>query len=306
MHGWVTGLVRHQLLRSQFRRLLLGCSLLLGGLSLWAPLAQAQSSACLGEAKPGVPRLVVAVVPQLPPTEILKRWSPALQEIGRKTGLCFELQISPTIPTFEQAFLKGTPDLAFMNPYHQVMAKKAQGYLPLLADEKLLTGLLVVQKDSPIHSLKELSGKTIGFPAPNSFAASLLIRGLLEEQKVAFTPSYVKTHSNVFRGVAIGDLAAGGGVNNTLTREPDGVRLALRVLYETPGFRAHPLSAHPRVSPAVREAVQAAFLALSGDEHGRELLNQIQIPRPALADYQKDYAPLERLGLDRLVVVSAQ
>lgn len=137
-----------------------------------------------------------------------------------------------------------------MNPYHQVMVR--QRYQPLVGDgATLLRGILAVRRDSPITSLQQLNGAMIAFPSPNAFAASLLIRAHLRQQGVAFTPVYLKTHSNVYRAVAIDQVGAGGGVNNTLQREPVELRERLRVLFTTPGYPAHPFSARRGLDSAL-------------------------------------------------------
>ena len=102
--------------------------------------------------------------------------------------------------------------------------------------------------------------------------------------------------------VASGRMAAGGGIAQTLAQERDEVRDALRVLMETPGAAPHPISAHPRVPEAVRRAVGGALLNMARDPAGRELLRDIQMPDPVVADQRRDYAPLADIRLERYVV----
>ena len=125
---------------------------------------------------------------------------------------------------------------------------------------------------------------------------------LAEREKIQFTPVYVNTHSNTYRHVAIGLEAAGGGIRQTLTEEPEALRETLRVLLETPGVPAHPLSAHPRVPDAVRQAVAHAFMRMADDAQGQLMLKNVQMAAPTLADYARDYQMLERYGLDKYVV----
>lgn len=248
---------------------------------------------------------ILAVVPQFTTSEIHRNWTPIVEKLSRATGRHFEIRIYPSIPKFEAAFLNGEIDLAFMNPYHAVMAKQAQGYIPLVRDgANLLSGILVVRRDSPIKSIKELNGKELVFPAPNAFGASLYMRALLAEQeKISITPHYIKTHSNVYRHVIMGEAAAGGGVNNTLKREPPEVQAQLRVLFETPGVPSHPLVAHPRVQEGVRQAVTNTLLEMGNDPVGQKLLAEMQIPKPVKADYARDYQALEKLKLEKYVVI---
>ena len=150
---------------------------------LWGMVSASVSAACLGDAKAA---------------RIYGSWSPLLQRVGTASGLCFELRVAASIPEFEQKLLQGEPAFAFVNPYHAVLAHKKQRYAPLLSDgEEMLKGILVVRQDSPIRQLQELQGKTLAFPAPNAFAATLLIRAELTKKKIDTQTQFVKTHTHV-------------------------------------------------------------------------------------------------------------
>jgi phosphonate transport system substrate-binding protein len=264
-------------------------------LALLCAGAQAQTSAPL--------KYTFSVVPQFTAIELHKDWSPLLARLSKDTGLTLELKIAQSIPAFEASFLKGEPDFVYMNPYHAVMARKAQAYVPLLRDSKPLTGVLVVRKDSSIKTLKDLNGQKIAFPAPNAFGASLYMRALLaEEYAIAFETSYVKTHPNVYRHVIRKEAVAGGTVNAALNDEPPEVRDQLQVLFQTPAVAPHPVAAHPRVPAAALNAFSQAFMALAQDEAGRALLKDIRLTTPVSANYQTDYRPLEKLRIEKYLV----
>ena len=249
------------------------------------------------------PKYSFSVVPQYSAIELHKDWAPLLARLSKDTGFAMELKITTSIPLFEASFLKGEPDFAYMNPYHAVMAKKAQAYVPLLRDSKPLTGVLVVRKDSPYKTLKDLNGQKIAFPAPNAFGASLYMRALLtEEAAIHFEPSYVKTHSNVFRHVIRKEAAAGGSVNAALNDELPEVRELLQILYQTPPVASHPVVAHPRVPVAAQKALAQSFLALTQDAEGRALLKDIRTPTPVASSYQTDYLALEKLNIQKYLV----
>lgn len=248
----------------------------------------------------------LAVVPQHTPEITHRYWAPFARRLGQETGHTIQLRVYRTFDEFETDFLNGVPELIYLNPYHQLTAYKAQKYLPLVRDgSQLLAGVLVVPQDSPVKSIRDLHGRELGFPDPNAFAASIYMRALLtEKERIRFIPRFYSSHGNVYRHVIVGDVAAGGGVNTTLARERPETRAALRVLYETPGTAPHPLSVHPRVTPADREALVRAILRLGRNDDGRELLKNIQIPQPVRADYRRDYVPLEKLRLHRYTVVT--
>jgi phosphonate transport system substrate-binding protein len=245
----------------------------------------------------------LAVVPQYTTVDIGQRWTPLLDRIARETGVRFRIRTSGDIPTFENEFQHGIPDFVFLNPYHMIMATKAQGYVPLVRSRRGLAGILVVGRNSPVTRVTDLDGATIAFPAPNAFGASLYMRALLSErEKLLYDVKYVGTHQNAYRHVIFGDTQAGGGVESTLESEPSGVREQLRVLYRTPETSSHPLAVHPRVPKAVSQAVVAALQRMGRDAAGRKLLVQVGLEDAVAASYDQDYAPLEKLNLERYVV----
>ncbi|MCP5267371.1 MAG: phosphate/phosphite/phosphonate ABC transporter substrate-binding protein [Burkholderiaceae bacterium] len=277
------------------RRLAVGLSAgaaLLAGLGHWSPARAASSRAPL--------RLLV--VPQFPATVIQGAWSPLIEAVGSLAGQAIELQYAPSIPEFETRFLAGEPDLVFLNPYHMVQARRSAGYRPLVRDgSRLLRGILVAQNDGPIGSVRDLDGHHVAFPAPNAFGASLYMRALLaENEHIDIVPEYVRTHANAYLHVLLGRAAAAGGIRATLGREQPSVRDRLRVIYETPGAQPHPLAAHPRVPAEIASRIATALVDIG--KHRPDLLRPTTLNRPVAADYENDYAPLEKLGLERYVV----
>jgi phosphonate transport system substrate-binding protein len=243
------------------------------------------------------------VVPQFEQRKLFTIWRPILDELERRTDLYFHLVGSPKIPAFEKKYMAGVYDFAYMNPYHILKAHDIQGYIPLVRDGgRMLKGILVVRKDSPIERLQDLSGKQIAFPSPNALGASLLMRADLNRlHDIRFVPRYVQTHSSVYLHVATGLSDAGGGVVSTLRAQKPEVQRRLRVLYETRPMSPHPVSAHPRVPLADREAVRQAFLAMAKTPSGAALLEKIPM-RQAIAASMDDYSPMSTWGLDAFYV----
>lgn len=270
----------------------------------WIGLLTAVVSACAAAAPL---TYVLAVVPQMPVAEIDRLWKPIAAHLSKDIGIKIELHSYPSIPQFESAFLAGMPDFVYLNPYHQVMAARAQGYMPLVRDgSALLTGVLVVRRDGPIHTLQDLNDKAVSFPAPLAFGASLYMRGLLGElYRLNITPNYVGNHTNVIRAVLAGEAVAGGVANSMLKHEsaqlPESpqFREQLRVIYETPAVAPHPLSAHPRVPQAVRDRLMKSMLEMARNAEGAKLLEAIMMPQPIKADYARDYARLEQINLKK-------
>lgn len=247
--------------------------------------------------------LTIGIVPQFEIRHTRKIWNPIIAELEKATGYKIKLIGSPTIPDFEREFMAGRFDLAYMNPYHILLAEKKQGYIPLVRDiSRQLHGILVVRRDSNIKSVKELNGKKIAFPAPNSLGASLLMRADLKNNfNIDFNPIYVKTHSSVYLNVVVKQTAAGGGVQKTLDHQRENVRGALRILHRTPNVAPHPLAAHPRVPAKVRKKIISALLKLANNPTGKSLLKKIPIKKIGRASI-KDYYPLKKFNLDKFYI----
>lgn len=242
-----------------------------------------------------------SVVPQQDAIVIQRNWAPFLKALSLRTSMQFKLIIASSIPDFEIDVLQGRADFAYMNPYHAILAKHKKGYEPLIRNgAKELQGILVVRHDSAITNISQLDGKEVVFPSPNAFGASLFMRALLHSKGgINIIPRYVDTHANVYRNVLYNKAPAGGGVNKTLQQEHTNMQAKLRVLFKTPGSAPHPLSVHPRVPDVLAQRVQQAILDMWNDKREHGLLDKVQLSAPVIADYQRDYAPLEKLGLEK-------
>jgi len=239
------------------------------------------------------------VVPQFEPRRLQAIWEPILNEVEQRSGVPLKLRMAPSIPAFEKAFAAGEYDFAYMNPYHLIIANRLQGYVPLVRDTGAwLYGVIVVRRDSPIQSVEELDGQVVAFPAPNALGAALILRAeFATTYGIKVRPQYVKSHTSVYLNVALGQAAAGGGVQKTLAQQPPDLRDMLRILHATTQMAPHPVAAHPRVDPWDVAAVKKTFLELEKDPQGRELL--LHVPIQSIGEAaMADYAPLLAMGLD--------
>lgn len=243
----------------------------------------------------------LSIVPQYTPIFIHRNWQPFVERLEKDTGIKFQIKVYATFQKFLSSLERGEPDFTYLAPYHLVVARKAQGYEPLIrSGSHELIGIIVVPKQSTLKSAKDLDGKTITFPSPNAFAASLYMRAWLHKKTgINFTSEYAGTHDNVYRQVAYGLVDAGGGVNSTLSNQPDNLKNNLRVLYKLPAVAPHPLAAHPRVSNEIRHKIINSILNMTKDKAGKALLAALHFSQPKITNYKRDYYPLESLDLEK-------
>jgi phosphonate transport system substrate-binding protein len=245
----------------------------------------------------------VGVVPQFSAKRILSIWAPILEELERKTGYKFQIVGISTIPEFEKEYEKGTFDMAYMNPYHSLVANKTQGYEAVLRDgSKFLFGVLAVKKEDSIQAISELNGAKISFPSPNALGASLLMRTELKTmQNIDITPVYVNTHTDCYLSVLEGKTRAGGGVVGTFNELSDDIKNQLRIFYTTQKTPPHPIVMHPRVDKIMQQKIIGALLAMSQNEKTKALFAKIPIEN-LVETNQAEYKVLEALGMGAFYV----
>ncbi|MES9905788.1 MAG: phosphate/phosphite/phosphonate ABC transporter substrate-binding protein [Sedimenticola sp.] len=221
--------------------------------------------------------LTFGIVPQQAATKLAKLWGPIIRHISDKTGYPIQFRTAPNIPEFERRLGKGKYDLSYMNPYHYVTFNKSSGYRAFAKQkDKKIVGILVTNKIDPVESLRELQGKTLVFPSPAAFAASILPRAFLRKEGIHFQPKYVSSHDSVYQNVSRGFFPAGGGIVRTLKNNPTDIQGKLAILWKSPGYTPHAFAAHPRVPQAVIERIREAMINMGRSTEGKKLLAAIK------------------------------
>jgi len=237
----------------------------------------------------------VAIIPQAPPVAMFERWGPLLARLSARTGVPLRAKLYEDMGAFERDLLAGQPDLLFAHPVMTVAAHKAQGYVPLVRDERSLIGWLFVRRDSPYRTVADLVGKRIAFVGDKSFCTSVVTRALVELHgaPVALDRSHAGSTRNTLRAVILGKADAGVSLDVALEDEPGEMRDLIRPVLTTAPHAPHPIAAHPRVPAEVRQRIAAAVLEMARSESDRRLLATVRLSRPVLADYDRDYRGLE-------------
>lgn len=213
----------------------------------------------------GAKVLTFGVVPQQSSMEMIKEWQPIAGYLEKATGEKIILKVERSIPEFEKALYSGEYDIAYMSPYHYVVAHKREGYRALIRDEKNLAGIVVARKTDGINDISMLKGKQFLFPSPDAFAATLLVKyELLKKYGIDIDKEkkcrYVNSHDSVYKGIArrIGD--AGGGIERTFNNLADKeTKKSLVVLYKTKAYPSHPFAFHPSMSYDLKEKMAKAI-----------------------------------------------
>ncbi|MBE95303.1 MAG: phosphate ABC transporter substrate-binding protein [Marinobacter sp.] len=220
--------------------------------------------------------LTFGIVPQQASEKLARDWVPLMGLLSNAVGQQIRFATAPNIPEFERRLSLGTYDIAYMNPYHFITVGQEAGYRALVRQKNhQLRGIIVVSSDLRFESVSELAEHSIAFPAPMAFAATLITRSHLNTQAPGYKTTFVNSHDSVYRGVADGLFAAGGGIVRTLQDLDPDIQSKLEVLWLSPGYTSHAIATHPRVSDEARSQLVSAFLAVGDSESGRSLLSAI-------------------------------
>ena len=215
--------------------------------------------------------ITLGVVPQQSPLKLSKKWLKITDYLYKETGIKVLFKTERSIPTFEKELYLGNYDIAYMNPYHFIVANKKQNYQAFTRADKNIEGILL-GKDKNVEFTKEnLAGKTFLFPAPNAFAATLLTKfelrtnygiDLDKEAKVL----YVNSHDSVYKGISRDIGYIGGGIIRTFNNFLDSNdKDKINIIYKTKAYPSHPIAAHPRLDKSVVKKIQDAFLNMPED-----------------------------------------
>jgi phosphonate transport system substrate-binding protein len=220
--------------------------------------------------------LTFGVIPQQASEKLAKDWVPLMALLSDAVGQPIRFATAPDIPEFERRLSQGAYDIAYMNPYHFIAISEGGGYQALVRQkDHKLRGIIVVSRDLRFESVDELAGESIAFPAPMAFAATLVTRSHLNTHAPGYRPRFVNSHDSVYRGVADGLFAAGGGIVRTLREVSPDIQAKLEVLWLSPGYTSHPIATHTRVPEELRGQLANAFLTLTDNEPGQNLLEAL-------------------------------
>ena len=246
----------------------------------------------------GARDILFGVVPQQSPLLLSKKWLPIAKELSKATGYNVIFNTEASIPLFEKALYSGKYDIAYMNPYHYVVAHKQAGFEAFVRSQKNIQGIIVAPLGKTMEDLKNSKEEAFLFPAPMAFAATLLVKYELKKKfgieiQKQFTTRYVNSHDSVYKGVARGIGSYGGGIVRTYKNlEDTQTKQNIQIINHTQLYPSHPIALKKRLPAQVQTKIQEALLHLSP-----ELLQTLNI-KELIQVSNKDYESVKELAIE--------
>lgn len=88
-------------------------------------------------------KYTLGIVPQQSPLKLFKAWKPIADHLSKATGHEIVFKTERSIAEFEKVLYSGGYDMAYVNPYHFVVAHRTQNYQAVVRDGKVIRGVLV-------------------------------------------------------------------------------------------------------------------------------------------------------------------
>lgn len=247
------------------------------------------------------PEYVFAVHPLHNPARLFAVYGPILDRIRTECpDLRIRLEASKDYHTFEEKLDGRRVHFALPNPY-QTIRCQAAGYriFGKMGDDHNFRGIILVRRDSGIDSIRDLKGRSIGYPAPTALAATLMPQYFLQTHGLDVARDtrsvYVGTQESVIMNVYLKLTDAGATWPVPwlkFVEEHPREAGALVIKWQTGTLPNNGLVVRDDVPEAVARSVERILFSLHQDPEGRRMLSRIPLSRFEPAD-AGTYAPVQ-------------
>jgi len=233
----------------------------------------------------------VAVGAMISPKETLAYYRRLLDYIGEKLGRKVQLIQRKTYDEINEIFGKGLIDLAFICSGPYATGKERYGFeilaTPQVRDSHFYHSYLIVNSESPYHSLEELQGKVFAFTDPDSNSGRLVplywLSQMNQRPETFFEKTiYTYSHDNSILAVGRG-LVDGAAVDSLIweyyQQNKPSFTAKTRVIKKSEPYGIPPLVASKNLRPATKEQIREIVFFMHREPKGREILKELMIDR---------------------------
>jgi len=222
--------------------------------------------------------LKLGVHPYLSASDLVKRFNPLAEYLGRKLKQPVTIEVANTYDTHIQKIGQGALDIAFMGPASYVILTSQYGKRPIVAafatrEGKVFHGHIMTRKNSPITSLRQLKGTHFVFGDRDSTMSHFVPRWMLLKSGIDVkdfsNATFVANHDNISLGILAGTFDAGAVKEEIFLKyEPQG----LRSLARSPAIADHVFVVREGLPAKTVQSIRQALLGITKTEEGRRIL----------------------------------
>ncbi len=248
--------------------------------------------------------LKVSAIPDESPTELLRKFKPLGEYLGRELGMKIDWMPVNDYPAVVEGLAGRKVDLAWLGGFTFVQARLRTGNaIPIaqrVEDEKFIS-YYIVPAASPAKSLRDLKGRTFAFGSPSSTSGHLMPRFFLLKEGINPDKDFARiafsgAHDATVAFVASGRAEAGAlnsSVFERLMEKGDANARAVRILAKTPPYYDYNWTVRGDLDPAVVKKLTEAFLKLDPANPGHKEILDLQRASRFIATRPENYKGIE-------------
>jgi phosphate/phosphite/phosphonate ABC transporter binding protein len=253
------------------------------------------------------PVLHVAVAAMISPETTSVYYEELMKLIAEKMGRRAVFSQRKTYAEVNELVRKKEVDLAFVcsGPYTQ--GKKEFGMellaVPVSNGKTVYHSYIIVNRTSPISSMKDLRDRKFAFTDPQSNTGCLVPTYMLsrmgETPKSFFSDYfYTNSHDNSIKAVA-SNQTDGAAVDSLIWEFMNKIDPALtsrtKIIEKSPPYGIPPIVVNPALDPETKKRLKNILLTLHEDRKAAPLLEKIQIDR-FVEGNDKNYDTVRSMG----------
>lgn len=223
------------------------------------------------------------VLPASPARVAITQLASLRTDLEEELGRPVLLLTAPSLEEFNRRTLEGAYDLVYTCNACYFRAREEAGYEVIAMGRPTFHGVLMVPEESPIRTLEDLRGKTVGGYGRHSLAGYIFVREKLLELGIydEVTFRHFDMAERIANGVMQGSLDAGifSEDNMPPNRLYDLMQMELREIDRSIEIPNWPWAVHPDVDPSSVAAIERALL-----RQNPELLEQLRLEEITLVD----------------------
>ncbi len=199
-------------------------------------------------------------------------WNPILLYVSRKSGVPLELRLNRT--SRENTAIAETGVYHFLYTNHFFTPERDRLGFKVIARPAGpgIRAQIVVNKESPIQSLRDLEGKEVAFPTPDGFTGYWLPMDALLRSKVNVKSVFSGNQEASFSQVRIDKVSAAGVNSVALETYARRENYEYRVLWTSELYGDLCIMANPKVPADRIAAVRSVLIDMVRDPEGRKVL----------------------------------
>lgn len=240
-------------------------------------------------AKPDDPQqkpLYIGFIPQGNAVFMVRKWQPLADYLSKELGMSVEMVFRSSYREIITALSKGEMDICLTGAFMYILTRDAADIRPLVRRKKFgsssYNSLIIVRKDSKLHTFKDLKNKTFAFTDKESTTGYLLPvammrqKGISDPEKYFSEIIYTGNHDSVL--LAVYNRSVDAAAMSITRWRPENPKIQdLSIIWKSEPIFLGPFSVRGGLDGELVAGIKDAFLKIGRTPATRELSNHIQI-----------------------------